>query len=218
MELKELAPLVNYSLLNDGMSSREFGEECEFAIDRKLGGVIVNVNRLLEANPVLEKSPVSVIGALVFEQGFADNFHRCSWINRSVEVGLDAIELLFDLEQFRHGQIFQLRSDIRENIKAAKGRQLKWVINSPQLEEAELRRLIPFLQLNGVTCIKTCSELIDCMADCQHVEFIREIVGDNLEIEATRGIQGIGSYEYVMKLLAAGATRIATSRAPALFR
>lgn len=119
----------------------------------------------------------------------------------------DELDMVMNRTAFANDDDDAVIEDIRAVRKAVGETTLKCIIESPALSDSEITHAAELVETGGADFVKTAVGY-DGPTDPREVEAIRAGIGSGTEIKASGGI---GSYEEVMTMVEAGATRIGAS-------
>jgi deoxyribose-phosphate aldolase len=119
----------------------------------------------------------------------------------------DELDMVMNRTAFANDDDDAVVEDIKAVREAVGETTLKCIIESPTLSDSEITRAAELVETGGADFVKTAVGY-DGPTDPREVEAIRAGIGSDTEIKASGGI---GSYEEVMTMVEAGATRIGAS-------
>lgn len=120
---------------------------------------------------------------------------------------VDEFDMVMNRTAFANNDDAAVVDEIHELKQLLGETTLKVIIESPELSRSEVRRAAELVEAGGADFVKTAVGYSGS-ASVDAVRAIREAVGDNMGIKASGGI---GSFDDVIEMVAAGATRIGAS-------
>jgi deoxyribose-phosphate aldolase len=103
----------------------------------------------------------------------------------------------------------KVRDDISQVVKACKGSPVKVIIETANLNEEEKVQACKLAEEAGAAFVKTSTGFSAGGATVEDIRLLRKTVGDRLGVKASGGIRTLKD---TLDMIAAGATRIGTSR------
>jgi deoxyribose-phosphate aldolase len=119
----------------------------------------------------------------------------------------DELDVVMNRTAFANGDHEFVVEDIKAVKDAVGEKTLKCIIESPTLSPEEIRKAAELVERGGADFVKTAVGY-DGPTDRTEVESIRAGIGPDTAIKASGGI---GSFEEVIEMVQAGATRIGAS-------
>jgi len=123
--------------------------------------------------------------------------------------GADEFDVLISLGALKSGDWETVARYMRCAVEAADGRSVKLMLEMGLLTEAEKARACELSVETGISCVKTSTGRLSSGATVEDVSLMRRIVGDRLDVKASGGIR---TFQDVVRMVEAGASRIGTSR------
>jgi len=133
-------------------------------------------------------------------------------IQEMVELGVEEVDVVYDLFALANGNWAKLREEARRLGKYTADANIfhKAIIETPILAEEQIRAAAEILLDSRVDCLKTSTGYHREPTSLDHVRLLRKVVGARKQIKAAGGIRTI----YQMRaMLDAGADIIGTSSA-----
>lgn len=119
----------------------------------------------------------------------------------------DEIDMVMNRTAFANGDYDQIVEDVRLVKEAVGEKTLKCIIESPTLSKDEIRTASELVAEGGADFVKTAVGY-DGGCDPDEVQAMRDAVGSDIGVKASGGI---GSFDDVLEMVEAGATRIGAS-------
>jgi deoxyribose-phosphate aldolase len=119
----------------------------------------------------------------------------------------DELDMVMNRTAFANDDHEAVVEDVRAVKEATGGRTLKCIVESPALSDAEIRAAAELVKEGGADFVKTAVGY-EGGCDPAEVRAMREAVGPDMGVKASGGI---GSFEAVVEMVEAGATRIGAS-------
>ncbi len=119
----------------------------------------------------------------------------------------DELDMVLNRTAFANDDDDAVVEDIRTVREAIGETTLKCIIESPALSDSEITHAAELVERGGADFVKTAVGY-DGPTDPREIEAIRAGIGSDTQIKASGGI---GSYEEVLEMVEAGASRIGAS-------
>lgn len=209
MHRKELAKMIDHTLL-DASASRERVERlCLEAKSYDVYSACVNPTWVAFALSLLRGSDVKVCSTVGFPLGAS--LTEVKAFEAAVVVGLGAaeVDMVMNIGALKSRDSVKVRDDISQVVKACKGSPVKVIIETANLNEEEKVQACKLAEEAGAAFVKTSTGFSAGGATVEDIRLLRKTVGDRLGVKASGGIRTLKD---TLDMIAAGATRIGTSR------
>ena len=160
----------------------------------------------------LKGSKVRQIGVVGYPLGLNTIQEKIFETRQALKMGAHEIDMVMNLGLFKAKKYPEVTKDIKEVLKAAKGRIVKVIIETGYLSDAEIMKASKLVKKAGAHFVKTCSGYGPRGVTVKDVKLIRKAVG-KFNIKASGGIK---TAKQAISLIEAGATRIGTSNGPGI--
>jgi deoxyribose-phosphate aldolase len=149
-----------------------------------------------------------------FPHGAATSTNKAEQAEELVRLGADEIDMVAPIGRIIEGEWDYVENDIARVVKAADGRIVKVILETALLSSTRIVQAAAIAMEAGAHFVKTSTGFHPAGgATVQAVELLSAAVGDKLGVKAAGGIR---DRETALRMIAAGATRIGTSRGVAL--
>jgi deoxyribose-phosphate aldolase len=208
MEQKDIASIIDHSLLRPDATHTELKECCEEAQQFGFYSVCVHPSFVRRAREFLKDTNVKITSVIGFPHGMTLTEEKVYEAMHASLDGADELDVVINIGALKSGDWETVRKDIMDVIVATKGLIHKTIIETCYLDKDEKVKVVEIALDAGAEFIKTSTGFGPCGARVEDVRLIKKIVGDKAGIKATGGIRTL---EHVLDLLKAGATRIGSS-------
>jgi deoxyribose-phosphate aldolase len=165
------------------------------------------------AGTVKRNHPELTVGAVVaYPLGLETLAAKVFAIQELIELGVDEVDVVYDLFALVNGNLAKLEQEATRlgEMTSKAGVLQKAIIETPILDDEQLRAVCEMLRDSPVDCIKTSTGYGREPTSPDHVRLIRQVVGTRKLVKAAGGISNL----YQMRaMLDAGADIIGTSHA-----
>lgn len=212
----DLSPLdfaahLEHSLLLPDATSREVETLCTDAKAHRFGAVCVNSCRVLEAHHRLLDTEVKVCALVGFPSGAVDTEIKAHEAELAVDLGAQEIEMVMNLGRLKDGDDRAVLRELRDVVEASNGIPVKVVVEPSRLSQGDKRRAASLIVESGARFLVLGTGYLGSHAN--EVAEWHEWLGRRIQIKVSGGVKDVG---FALDLIAAGATRLGTTDAPAL--
>jgi deoxyribose-phosphate aldolase len=207
---RELARVIDHTLLRTDAKKEDFDRVCEEAMRFGFRSVCVfsgdveYVARKLEGSEVI---PIAVVG---FPHGQMTPVAKAFEAHDAItNRGAQEIDMVIHVSAIKSTHYILAFEDIQQVVKACGEIPVKVIIETALLTDTEKVAACCLAKTAGARFIKTSTGKEAGGATVEDVRLMREVVGDEVLIKASGGID---SRAFAYELIEAGADRIGTSR------
>lgn len=209
---KQLAGVIDHTLLNATATSEQIKQLCEEAKSYGFHTVCVNGRWISLAAELLAGSKVAVGGVVSLPLGANTTKAKVAQTKDAVFAGADEIDMVADLSAVIEGDTKYLVNQFSAVLKVCRSMRpvvvLKVIIESAALNREQKILACQTAQLCGVDFIKTSTGMNPAGgATVEDIKLMKE-VAPNCRIKAAGGIK---TAKQALDMLEAGAERIGTS-------
>ncbi|NND04302.1 MAG: deoxyribose-phosphate aldolase [Acidimicrobiia bacterium] len=213
---RQLARVIDHTLLRTDAKKEDFDRVCDEAKRFHFRSVCVFSGDVEYVAQQLEGSDVIPIAVVGFPHGqmtpVAKAFEAQDAI---VNRGAQEIDMVIHVSAIKSKHYILVFEDIQEVVKACGEVPVKVIIETALLTDAEKIAACTLAKTAGARFIKTSTGKEAGGATVEDVRLMREVVGDEVLIKASGGVN---SREFAYELIEAGANRIGTSNGVQLVR
>lgn len=209
----DLAKYIDHTLLDPLASSAEIAELCTQADRFHFPAVCVAPIHVKQAAELLHNTAVKVCTVIGFPTGAHTSAVKLYEAQDATELGAQELDVVINLSWLRDGKTDPLHREIA-TIVTDTGLTVKAILETTVLTDDQKRLAAEICLDAGVTFLKTSTGWRGG-ATVADVELLRAIARDRVKIKASGGIRTV---EQALSLIAAGATRLGTSRGVELLR
>ena len=205
---RELARVIDHTLLRTDAKKEDFDRVCEEAMRYHFRSVCVfsgdveYVARKLQGSDVI---PIAVVG---FPHGQMTPVAKAFEALVARARGAQEIDMVIHVSAIKSKHYILVFEDIQQVVKACGDKPVKVIIETALLTDTEKIAACTLAKTAGARFIKTSTGKEGGGATVEGVRLMREVVGDEVLIKASGGVN---SKEFAYELIEAGADRIGTS-------
>jgi deoxyribose-phosphate aldolase len=208
-----LARTIEHTLLRASATPTEVDQLCDEAIEHGFHGVCVNPAHVSRAAGRLAGSAVRVVTVAAFPLGASVAEVAAREAEQAVVDGANEIDLVAPLGLARAGDLSSVTRFVRGVRAAVPRATLKVILETGYFPGAELEEVARAVLEAQPDFLKTCTGFGPRGATLRDVERLARVARGRAEVKAAGGIQ---TADQARALLAAGASRIGTSRGVAI--
>jgi len=203
---EQIKKMLDVALLQPTNTAAQIEELAHVVRDEGFGQICVQGLWVSLAASILKGSDAKVVACVGFPAGALKTQVKVFDTEQAVADGADEIDMVLNLGMFHGGNRQYAEEDVRAVVRAARGRPVKVIIETPYLNEEQKVDAARLVQNAGAAFVKTCTGTSpDPMALYEDVRLIRQTVGPEMGIKASGRV---GNYFRFMTMKEAGATRV----------
>ena len=208
-----LADYIDHSLLKPTAIPEEVAKCCDEALQYNFPAVCVYPSAVKQATEILHNKRVEICTVIGFPTGANTPGVKLYEAQEAVENGATELDVVINLGWLKSGQSDKIYQEIAQ-ICEATGKTVKAILETAVLTDKEKKLAAEICMDAGVAYLKTSTGWFGG-ATVADVSLLREISGGQVGIKASGGIRTVTQ---ARELIAAGATRLGTSRGIDLIR
>ena len=205
-----LASQIDHTLLRADATAADIRKICCEARKYGFASVCVNPYWVPLAAAELSGSPVKVCTVVGFPLGANSTLAKVAETENAVKLGATEIDMVINIGELKGGNYDAVRQDIEAVAQGAHqgGAILKVILETSLLNDDQKVVACKLAQTAGADFVKTSTGFSSSGATVPDVELMRRTVGPDMGVKASGGIRTLDD---LLKMLAAGATRIGAS-------
>lgn len=207
-ELK-LNTYIDHTLLKPDATPHDIRCLCREAAEYKFAAVCINPCYVDLAVSLLAGTGVKVATVIGFPLGANLSIVKAFEAKQAVLHGADELDMVINIGAAKLGLWEAVLYDIQQVIAEGQGRIVKVIVETGLLTEEEKERVCHIVLESGAQFIKTSTGFAAGGATIADIRLFKSIIGDRIGIKASGGIR---TSEEAAAMIAAGATRIGTSK------
>ena len=209
MDKKQLAKMIDHTILKSEATSEEIKKLCEEALKYNFASVCVNPTRVKEAYEILKNSDVKVCTVIGFPLGATTTNVKVFETKDAIENGATEVDMVINIGRLKEKDYDFVKEDIKGVVDAAKGKALtKVIIETCLLTDEEKVVACKLAKEAGADYVKTSTGFSTGGALKEDIKLMRETVGPELGVKASGGVRTLEDAEAMIEN---GATRIGAS-------
>ena len=210
MQTQKIAGVIDHTILKPEATSAQIRQLCEEALHFGFASACMNPFYVPLAAELIRGSAVKVCTVAGFPLGATTTDAKVFEAQEAIQHGAQEIDMVMNVGALKSGDHEAVEDDIRRVTDAChRGKAIcKVILESCLLTREDKIRACQIAMRAGADYVKTSTGFNSGGATVEDVELMRATVGPKMGVKASGGIR---SYEDVLKMVAAGATRIGTS-------
>lgn len=213
MNAKELAAMIDHTLLKADATKEQVIRLCQEAKEHGFASVCVNPYWVKEAASYLAGSDVAVCTVVGFPLGATTPETKAFETKNAVQNGASEIDMVINIGALKSGDVKAVKEDIRAVVEAADGALVKVILETGLLTEEEIVAACEQAKAAGAHFVKTSTGFGKGGATVEAVRLMRQTVGSDLGVKASGGVR---DKETAWQMIQAGANRIGASASVAI--
>ena len=206
---RDLARVIDHTLLRTDANREDFNRVCEEAKRYHFRSVCVFSGDVEYVAQKLKGSDVIPIAVVGFPHGQMTPVAKAFEAHDAIaNRGAQEIDMVIHVSAIKSRHYILVLEDIQQVVKACGEKPVKVIIETALLTDTEKIAACCLAKTAGARFIKTSTGKEAGGATVEDVRLMREVVGDEVLIKASGGVN---SKEFAYELIKAGADRIGTS-------
>lgn len=208
MHSETAAAIIDHTLLAATASPREVSRLCSEAKEFGFFSVCIPSCYVSQARESLMDSSVKVCTVVGFPLGHSSTETKVTETQTAIVQGADEIDMVLNVGHLRAGLTQSVKTDIENVVEAAGNATVKVILETCYLNTNEIMKACELSANAGAGFVKTSTGFGTAGAKVEHVQLMRQVVGDKMGVKASGGIRDLST---LMKMVEAGANRIGCS-------
>lgn len=199
----------DHTILKPDADLMQIKKVVEEAIHYGLASVCVNQYRTKMVAELLNGTDVKTCTVVGFPLGAVSSNVKAFETKQAVEDGADEVDMVINIGAMKDKNYDYVLNDIIAVRNECKGKILKVIIETCLLTDEEKVKACELAKEAKADFVKTSTGFSTGGATVDDVKLMKKVVGNELKVKASGGIRDV---ETVEKMIAAGASRLGTSK------
>ncbi|WP_341878080.1 deoxyribose-phosphate aldolase [Defluviitalea saccharophila] len=216
MDDKQLASMIDHTVLKPDAKEEDIRKLCEEAIEYGFATVCVNPCYVPMAKHLLQDSNVGITTVIGFPLGANTITTKTTEAEEAIENGATEVDMVINIGALKDKKYDYIRDEIKAVVHTVNKRAVvKVIIETSLLTDEEKEKACLLAKEAGADFVKTSTGFSGGGATKEDIELMRRTVGDTMGVKASGGVRTRQDAEALVK---AGATRIGASASVAIIK
>ena len=207
------AGFLDHTLLTPVTTADQIRRLCEEAVEYGFAAVCIPPIYVALAAESLYGSEVAVATVVGFPCGYLPAEQKAAEAAAAVAAGATEVDMVIHLGAVLEGRLDAVEDEIRQVVRAARGAEVKVIIECCYLSDDQKRALVERAVAGGAAFVKTSTGFAGGGATLADVQLLVAAARGRIRVKAAGGIR---DWESCRAFLEAGAARIGTSAGAAI--
>ena len=205
----DIARTIDHSLLRPELTPQEVSEGLQLALDYNVAAATVRPCDVVAAQRALAGSDVLVNTVIGFPHGSSTTEVKIFEAEKAMDEGATELDVVLNIGWLKGGEDALVELELGRVLETAHAEAalVKVILETGYLTDELIVRACQICDRAGADFVKTSTGYGPSGATIEHVRLMRASVGQGVKVKAAGGIRTL---DQVLKLLDAGASRIAT--------
>ena len=204
----EILSKVDHTMLAQTTTWEQILTLCEEALTYKVASVCIPPSYVKRASDYLD-GRLSVCTVIGFPNGYNTTAVKVFEAKEAIAAGATEIDMVINIGDVRQGHFEDVRSELKAMREACSGVILKVIVETCLLSEEEKIKMCHLVTEAHADFIKTSTGFSTGGATLEDVALFKRSIGPDIRVKAAGGISTL---EDAKAFVAAGASRLGTSR------
>lgn len=214
MENKNIASIIDHTILKADATKEAVEKICKEAIEYKFASVCINPANVALCAELLKDSGIKVCTVIGFPLGANTSEVKAFETKDAIEKGANEVDMVINIGKLKDKDYDYVKKDIEAVVEAAKGKALtKVIIETCLLTDEEKVKACELAKEAGADFVKTSTGFSTGGSTPEDIKLMRETVGPEMGVKASGGVRSLKDAKAVIEN---GATRIGASASVAI--
>ncbi len=210
-QYEDIAKMIDHSLLNPILTTRELEEGCTIALRYNVASVCIMPYYLARCAERLAGSTVRASATIGFPHGGHATTIKLAEVRQALADGGQELDVVINISKARSGDWQYVRDELSELTQAihADGAKIKVIFENAYLDDAVKVRLCAICGEIGADWVKTSTGYAPTGATIPDLELMRKHSPPHVQIKAAGGVRDLDT---LLTIRAIGVTRVGLTR------
>jgi deoxyribose-phosphate aldolase len=206
-----IAKMIDHSLLNPALTTRELEEGCALAIRYNVASVCILPYVLSRCAELLAGTGVNASTTIGFPHGGHTTAIKLAEVRQALEDGGQELDAVINIGKARSGDWRYVRDELAAlaDVTHAGGAKLKVIFENAYLDDAQKIRLCEICSEIGADWVKTSTGYAPSGATIADLELMRKHSPPHVQVKAAGGIRDLDT---LLAVRAIGVSRVGATR------
>ena len=208
---KDIAKMIDHSLLNPSMSDRELEQGCRLGLEYDCASVCIMPYYLKRCAEILKGSTVKASTTIGFPHGGHTTAVKVAEAQRALDDGGQELDMVVNISKVLSEDWDYVRADIQAVIEVthARGQKVKVIFENCYLKDHHKIRLCEICGELGADWVKTSTGYGTGGATIEDLKLMRAHAPAHVQVKAAGGVR---DFDKLLEVRALGVTRVGASR------
>lgn len=208
---KDIAKMIDHSLLNPKMTDSELEEGCKIALNYDVASVCIKPYFVKRASEILKDSEVKVGTTIGFPHGGHSTSIKVAESKQAITDGAKELDMVVNIGKVLSLDWKYVTDDIKAVVELAhsEGVIVKVIFENCYLQDRHKIELCGICGLVGADFVKTSTGYGDSGATIEDLKLMRRYSPPPVQVKAAGGIR---TFDQVLEVKAIGVTRVGATR------
>ncbi len=204
--LKDLAKMIDHSLLTPSLTSAELEQGCKLALEYDVASVCILPHYLKRCAEILKGSAVKASTTVGFPHGGHTTGVKLAEAREALADGGEELDMVVNISRVLSGDWDYVRRDIKVVVDAAHaaGQKVKVIFENCYLKDEHKIRLCQICGELGADWVKTSTGYGSSGATLEDLALMRKHSPAHVQVKAAGGVRDL---DMLLKVRALGVTR-----------
>ena len=210
MTVKELAGMIDHTLLKPFVSEEDFAKHCKESEEYGFKMVAINSGETERCRKYLRNSDVHVGAAIAFPLGQTSIESKVYETADALAKGADEIDYVINIVELKNKNYDYIRREMEAIVSLCRKYHAisKVIFENCYLTKDEIVKVAEIAKEVKPDFIKTSTGFGPSGAKVEDVKLMKSVVGDTVKVKASGGVRDLETF---LAMVDAGAERIGTS-------
>lgn len=203
---REIARMIDHSLLRPELTDEEIKQGCEIARKYSVASVCCNPSSVSKVKHYLDGSNVKVTTVVGFPLGYSKTETKVFETEQAIRDGAVEVDMVLNISRLKSLDFEYVKNDIKAVVDAAhkSGVKVKVILENCYLTEALKKEACRICEEAGADWVKTSTGFAPGGATLEDLRLMRQSVSDKVQIKAAGGVRDL---DMAVKVKEAGCSR-----------
>lgn len=211
--MKALNQYFDHTLLKPEANAQQIVTLCQEALEYQFYSVCINPFYVPLCQKLLKNSQVKICTVIGFPLGANTLESKYFEAQQALQLGAHELDMVMNVGAFKSSDFEYVESEIRKIVSLEA--PVKVILETALLTKEEIVKACQLALSAQAAFVKTSTGFASCGALTEHIQLMRQTVGDKMGVKASGGIR---DKKAALAMIQAGANRIGASSGVAIMK
>jgi deoxyribose-phosphate aldolase len=214
-DYKAIAKMIDHSLLNPSLTTRELEEGCALAVRYDVASVCILPYYLARCAELLARTTVNASTTIGFPHGGHTTAIKLAEARQALDDGGQELDVVINISKARSGDWQYICDELEQLAECIHAREakIKVIFENAYLDDASKIRLCEICGEIGADWVKTSTGYAPSGATLPDLELMRKYSPASIQVKAAGGIRDLDA---LLTVRAIGVSRVGATRTQAM--